>query len=509
MYTAKYLLKELAGKRGDRVGITIDIVERLPTPFGLVRSGVAPDHPEVKNVINDFTSVMDNDNVRFFGNVNVGVDLQIEDLRRAGYDGIVLAYGASHDRHMHLYKSDDIKIKFNDQYAPVFGNHPCTESEQMDGVISARSFVNWYNGHPDFSDLQVDLSAVDTVVVIGNGNVAIDVCRILLSEVDKLAKTDIPQYALRVLKNSSIKTVHLIGRRGPVQSSFTTAELRELTTIPGLQLSFNEKQLTNAIDCHISPASAQELESNRPKRRKVDLMMEIISKSKQCHQNDVNACKQLCFEFFLAPLLLEPSYSFPNSTKPAVGKAIFSVTQLSGPCDHQIAMSTSEIRSLPSKLDGQRLLVIKSVGYQSEPLAGVPFDTSKYIVPSVRGRVIDQNKKIVRGLYVSGWLKRGAVGIIGSNIADAKETALSIVEDIESNQNSELFPSNVENQVSHAVDALWTRIKCEKQVQIVTKLGWHKIHEEEVRRGKHMQLPTISKIVSREDLLMYANANQK
>ncbi|KNC80953.1 hypothetical protein SARC_06702 [Sphaeroforma arctica JP610] len=209
-YTAQRLAKVIED-------VEIDIFERLPVPYGLVRFGVAPDHPEVKNVIHHFDRLMtENKKVRFLGNVNVGVDVTMGDLRKH-YSAVVLAYGADDDKQFGI------------------------KGEDAQGVVSARSFVGWYNGAPEHAQLQVDLSKVESVVILGQGNVALDCARLLLAPVSELAKTDVCTHAVRALEKSSIRKVHIVGRRGPMQAAFTIKELREMTKLPDTTVYMTER----------------------------------------------------------------------------------------------------------------------------------------------------------------------------------------------------------------------------------------------------------------------------
>lgn len=405
-YTSKYLLKE-------DPSIHVDLIDALPTPFGLVRSGVAPDHPEVKAVQNDFEEVASDPRVSFLGNVRIGSDLQVSDLREL-YDAVVLAYGAASDRWLNI------------------------PGEDFKNVVSARAFVNWYNGHPDFVSFKPKLDVAD-VVIIGQGNVAIDCARILCKTVDELKKTDIASHALEALSKSQVRRVHVVGRRGHIQASFTMKELREVTKLEDADVIVRPAELAMGR----TQASMEEMEEHRAKKRMDALLTEVASQPLK------GASRQLHLRFLLAPRDIAPnghgedaaaataeppataaSPSSPSSAasaetkKPACGAVHFDVTRLEGPANNQKAVSTGNIELIPAGM------VLRSVGYRSIRVPGVPFDEQRAVVRNDRGRVVeDDNATPFKGVYVSGWLKRGPSGIIGTNIPDAKETATMLLDD--------------------------------------------------------------------------------
>jgi adrenodoxin-NADP+ reductase len=384
-YAAKYLIKE-------NPSILVDLIDSLPTPFGLVRSGVAPDHQDVKSVQNDFSAVATDPRVRFLGGVMLGRDLSIEELSRH-YNAVVLAYGAASDRQLGV------------------------EGEGLDNVFSARAFVAWYNGHPDFATWRPNLDAED-VVIVGQGNVAIDCARILCKTGEELADSDIAAHAAEALAKSKVKRVHLIGRRGHVQASFTMKELREVTRLKDAACVLSLGELERGR----TAASKAEIETHRAKKR-MDALLQDVATAAQGGDGAVAGGKsrQLALRFLLAPLKIVPSKTHPN----AVGAVEFNVTELSGEADNQAAKVTKTVESIPAGM------VLKSIGYKSVALPGVPFDSKRSIVPNVAGRVVtpEKNSETVPGLYVSGWLKRGPSGIIGTNIPDARETVTSLLED--------------------------------------------------------------------------------
>ncbi|KIW24281.1 uncharacterized protein PV07_10008 [Cladophialophora immunda] len=381
-YTAQKLLREIRGTR-------IDMYEQLPVPFGLVRFGVAPDHPEVKNVQDTFQAIAASSDFTFIGNVNLGHDLPLPLLARH-YDAIVFAYGASKDRKIGL------------------------EGEDKPHIYSARAFVGWYNGLPEYRDLDPDLTAGDTAVVVGQGNVALDVARTLLSRPDALRKTDITEYALDALSDSKIKHVHVVGRRGPMQAAFTIKEVRELLHLEDVNF--------RAIPDHLFPPDLSKLP--RPKRR----LMELLKKGSPLKES---ATKSWSLDFLLAPNSLKWSHSNPDKLEGVV----FSKTDLENPADPESKVSTTEETQLiPTST------LFRSIGYKAEAIPGmaelgVEFDERKGTIRhDGSGRVVPLASSEALGghetsIYCSGWVKRGPTGVIASTMTDAFQTAEAIVAD--------------------------------------------------------------------------------
>ncbi|KAL3790210.1 hypothetical protein HJC23_005582 [Cyclotella cryptica] len=447
-YTAKYLTssvnKRIAADRETATsssssstsssswpfsGIDIDILERLPTPYGLVRYGVAPDHPEVKNVENDFAAVPGNTHSRahgggtvsYFGNVDVGRHVSLSTLS-ALYDVVVLAYGCQSDRGLTIPGLD------------------------LRGVLTARQFVNWYNGHPEFgyvADIvrealwdrdgnnagdvdDADNGAISKAkaVVIGNGNVALDCARILAKGRRGLKDTDVPSSVLDVL-GDGVEKVVVVGRRGHVQGAFTIKELRELTKLQkeGYDVSFRVRQ--EELDMGMTEASLQELQlaSGRPKMRIDALLREAAATTEEEGEGDHEApTKTIELRLLMNPIRIE---SNNNRNNPRVHHVIFERTQLQGEPGKQLSVGTGQYEKISADL------VILSVGYKGSPLEGMNenmFDSQRGIVVNNQGKVCGDNN-----LFVVGWIKRSPTGIIGSNIMDAKETVASIMKYIDSN----------------------------------------------------------------------------
>ncbi|OQR83777.1 NADPH:adrenodoxin oxidoreductase [Achlya hypogyna] len=393
-YTAKYLLKEHSG-------VHVDMLEALPTPYGLVRSGVAPDHPEVKNVMNDFNEVASDPRFTFLGNVNVGSDVSVPELQEH-YNAVVLASGATDDRKLNV------------------------PGENLTGVMAARSFVNWYNGHPAFRDLDVPLDS-DTAVVIGQGNVAVDCARILSKSPAELSSTDISAHALDALAKGGIKKVVLVGRRGCAQAAFTMKELREITRLEDAACVMNPAELNSGLN----PASLKEIEETRSQKRMYQLLstefpLQILPISPVCtvakdYTANAQSSRQIQIRFLLSPVEFLPDAKDPTR----VGAIKVEVNQLSGEAFAQKASGTGEFEVIPCGL------VLRSIGYKSTPLEHVPFDTKRNVLSNVAGRIVEPaTQAVVRGLYCAGWVKRGPSGIIGTNINDARETVASLLADV-------------------------------------------------------------------------------
>ncbi|EEB17142.1 NADPH:adrenodoxin oxidoreductase, putative [Pediculus humanus corporis] len=420
--------------------VVVDIYERLPVPFGLVRYGVAPDHADVKNVINTFTKTAKNSNVNFYGNICLGIDITLQDLINS-YHVVLLTYGAEEDRKLNI------------------------EGEKLKNVISARRFVGWYNGLPNDRNLNVDLNG-ENAVIIGQGNVAIDVARILLSPIDKLKHTDITEYALEALNGSKVKNVCLIGRRGPLQIACTIKELREMIKMPGVCTILDRNDFVEIEK--IIPGLG------RPRKRLTELMYNTSIKNDM--NNEMNNEKKFQIIFKRTPLEL-----LGNGK---VEKIRTGVNVLEGEnVETQTAKITNEIIEIPCDL------CLRSIGYksiQAEP--NIPFDFKKGIIENKNGRILP-------GLYSSGWVSTGPVGVILSTMNNAFTTAQIIQKDIE----EKLL--DVENGKPGSENIL--SLVNKKGIQIVRFEDWEKIDREEEKRGKIKGKPR-EKIVTIEEMLKIA-----
>eukprot|EP00546_Thalassionema_frauenfeldii_P021338 CAMPEP_0178904034 /NCGR_PEP_ID=MMETSP0786-20121207/5481_1 /TAXON_ID=186022 /ORGANISM="Thalassionema frauenfeldii, Strain CCMP 1798" /LENGTH=467 /DNA_ID=CAMNT_0020575457 /DNA_START=305 /DNA_END=1708 /DNA_ORIENTATION=+ len=393
------------------MSISIDMLDRLPTPFGLVRSGVAPDHPEVKNVQNDFSALFETEKlpVSFFGNVKVGRDVSLNEIRSI-YDIVVLAYGCESDRKLQIPGEDS-----------------------LEGVISAREFVSWYNAHPDYSHIDAVVSKalsskeIRHVVVIGHGNVALDCARILAKGCSKsigLDSTDIASHALSTLRaNDTPITITIVGRRGHIQGAYTIKELRELTRLEDEGYGAIFSISPDELEFGSTQSSLKQLEKSRPKKRIDKLLRQTAARNGTLESVSPNE-NLVKLRFLLNPVSFEPSLT----EKSKLGFVRCERTKLIPHKDipddgqSQIAVGTGEYVDIPAQL------ALVSVGYKGVPIGGLEhsFQKEKGIVQNQGGKVDGEGP----GLYVTGWLKRGPNGIIGTNAVDAKETVASILQDL-------------------------------------------------------------------------------
>jgi len=357
--------------------LTIDMFERLPVPFGLVRYGVAPDHPKLKQPTLVYDKIARSAGFAFLGNVAVGRDVTLEEVRST-HHAILFACGAELDKRLGL------------------------ANEDLPGSRTATEFVGWYNGHPEYRDRSFDLSG-DVVAIIGQGNVALDVARILAKPVEELRSTDIAAHALDVLAESRIKEIHIIGRRGPAQANFTTKELRELGELKGYSTEIN------AQDLLLNPASQIELENktNFSAAGNVEVFRSWTARVPAA------GSKRIVFHFLQSPVALHGHERLDHLT--------LEQTELVGPAFGQTCRGTGLTSILKCNL------LFRSIGYRGRPLPGVPFDEAKGVIPNIAGRIGED-----RGLYAAGWIKRGPSGIIGTNRADAVATVQSIAADLDS-----------------------------------------------------------------------------
>jgi ferredoxin--NADP+ reductase len=426
--------------RGDA---EIDLFERLPTPWGLLRGGVAPDHQEIKRLADTFDRQTFGHGCRFIGNVEVGVDVSHEELMRH-YTAVVYATGAQTDKSLGI------------------------PGEDLPGSWAATEFVAWYNGHPDYRDLEFDLSA-PRAVVIGNGNVAADVTRILALSPDELRRTDIADHALEALSVSRVEEVVVLGRRGPAQAAFTSAELRELGRLDGVDIR------VDPADVELDPVSARWLadEGTFTARKNVELLRQFAARPPRA-----DADRRIDLRFL----------SSPAEIRGRGGVEAVDVRR-----NEIVRADDGSVRARP--LDGaietiECGLVLRSVGYRAVPLPDVPFDERHYVLPNERGRVVAPDGEPVRGVYAVGWIKRGPTGILGTNKRDAEETMNCLAEDLDA------LPAPREQ-----IDALLA----ERKPDVVSVEGWRAIDGHELERGRGEQRPRV-KLASRDELLSAAGA---
>ena len=419
-YTAEALFKT------GPASVRVDLFDRLPVPFGLVRGGVAPDHQKIKSVTRVYDKIAANDGFRFFGNVQLGRDVSVEDLN-ARYHHVVYAFGCESDNKLGL------------------------DGEDLDGVYAATDFVGWYNGHPDHRHHSFDLANATRVALVGNGNVAMDVARILLEDPDVLAKTDIAEHSLATLRESKVEEVVLLGRRGPAQAAFSPKEIEEIHGIDGVDV------VVLPEDGELDELSAQWLEAEgaRSQQRNVKFIQERAA------AGDGAGNKRLSCRFLVAPTALHGEAG--KLAAVTIGHMKLQADDSGTPRPR--ATGTEE------RLDVD--LVFKAIGYRGEPVPGVPFEDRKGIVPNVDGRVVEQVGGDVRaGHYCAGWCKRGPTGLIGTNSLDAKDTVKVMLED---------HGAGVVQQPSQGdVQDLLT----ERGVDAVSWQDWQRLDEWERQQGE-------------------------
>ena len=402
-YATDFLLK---------AGFAVDLYERLPAPFGLVRYGVAPDHQSIKRVSAAFEKTAKLPGFRFIGNVAIGGAIAVEELRRA-YSVVVLAYGAATDRHLGV------------------------PGEELSGSHAATAFVAWYNSHPDFVSQTFDLDT-ERAVVVGMGNVALDVARVLLRSTDDLAATDIADHALEALKKSRVREVVLLGRRGPAQAAFDQGELKDIVDLPGISVS-----VEGAVELEV-PADA-----DAAVRKNIELLRTLP------REPDAGAERRLRLLFLASPVELLGSGGKVRAIRYEDNELVDKGGSVS-------ARGTGRTHELDTGF------VVRSIGYQGTPMPGVPFDAKRSVIPNDGGRVLGEDKKPAPGLYVTGWIKRGPSGLIGTNKACAKETTDLAIADLGALPAPTGDPNALVGRVAELVDFE----------------GWRAIDALELERGK-------------------------
>ncbi len=398
LYTAEALVKHavaLTDHAGDGlagpVRVRVDVFDRLPTPYGLVRYGVAPDHKSIKSIAEYLRKVLESPDVRFLGGVHLGEDVTRADLLSA-YDAVVYATGAMRDRRLGI------------------------PGEDLPGSYAATDFVNWYCGHPDVGPSSFTLDA-ESVAVIGVGNVAVDVARILARDAAELHGTDVPQPVLEALQASKVREVHMIGRRGPAHAKFTTKELRELGELPGVEVIVPATEadldaFDGAGEGTATAESDRRVRGNMVVIRKWAAGIPTPSDAQPDPPGDAHA-RTLTIRFWLRPVEI--------TGDERVTGLVLERTRLD---ENGAFQGTGEFETLEAQM------VLRSVGYQSVPLDGVPFDERAAVVPNAAGRVLGPDGTPLPGEYVAGWLKRGPTGVIGTNKSDAAETVRSLLADL-------------------------------------------------------------------------------
>jgi ferredoxin--NADP+ reductase len=418
------------------VVVDVDLYDRVPTPFGLVRAGVAPDHQKIKAVTAAFDKVASHPRFRFFGGVELGRHLSVDDLR-AHYHMIIYTTGAQTDRRMGITGED------------LQRSHAATE------------FVAWYNGHPDYRDLTFDLSQ-ERAAVVGVGNVAADVARILSRTPEELATTDIADYALEALSASRIREVYVLGRRGPAQAAFTNPEVRELGELAGADVN------ARADEVELDELTRQALERapDRGTQKKVEILNDYA------HRTPTGKPKRLIMRFLVSPVeLRDDGHGAVGGMRLVKNRLYATATGTLQP------KATDQFEELPVGL------VFRSVGYRGVPLPGVPFNDDWGVILNEKGRVLDpQTKHPLVGQYTAGWIKRGPTGVIGTNKPDAVETVTGMLEDLARDihlRPADPSPDTVE------------RVVRDRQPQYLSYQDWQRLDELETRRGKETGRPRV------------------
>jgi ferredoxin--NADP+ reductase len=445
-YAAGHLLQ--SKKHPDLVA-QVDMFDRLPTPWGLVRGGVAPDHPNIKSVSRVYEKTARHPEFRFYGNVELGSDITREDLE-ARYHAVLYAVGAQTDRRMDI------------------------PGEDLPGSWAATEFVAWYNGHPDYRDLEFDLSH-ERAVVIGNGNVAADVARMLALTHPEMAVTDVADHALEVLAGSGVKEIVVLGRRGPAQAAFTNPELLELGEMADADVFVDPR------DVELDPLSSAWLETDASAtaRKNVEIVTGYSAREAE------DKPRRIVLRFLVSPVEI-----LGDATVEGIRIARNELTE-----DESGALRarpTGETEELECGL------VFRSIGYRGTPLDGLPFDDRTGTIPNERGRIIDGDEPRP-GEYAVGWIKRGPTGIIGTNKRDAQETVDAVMEDLEAGRL--LKPSNPDR-------ASIEELLAERRPDHVTYAGWDAIDRAERGAGEPHGRPRV-KLCTFEELLAAARADER
>ena len=437
IYAADILLK--AEKAFD---VSIDLFEQLPAPYGLVRYGVAPDHPRIKGIVNALRDVLDSGDIRVFGNVRYGVDITLDDLK-AHYNAVIFSTGA--------IKDADLDVPGID----------------LEGSYGAADFVSWFDGHPDFPRTW-PLDA-QSVAVVGVGNVALDVSRILAKHADDLLPTEIPDNVYEGLKQSSITDVHVFGRRGPAQVKFTPLELRELGEVRDVDMIVHDEDFDH------DEASKTAIATNK----QVFVIDKVLN---QWRQREVGtASRRLHLHFYAKPV------EVVGDEQGRVAAFRYERTRPDGQGGVE---GTGEIRDVPVQA------IYRAVGYFGSPLDGIPFDERRGVIPNHEGQVMDDENQIVPGVYATGWIKRGPVGLIGHTKSDAMETVKHVIND----QASWWQPADPSEDAMPALLA-------QRGVAYTDLEGWHRLDEHEQALGSaHEHERARVKVVERDEMVRVSRA---
>ena len=422
---------------GNGPDVHIDMLEMLPTPWGLVRSGVAPDHPKIKSISRTFEKTAADPRFRFFGNITVGQDVSVDELADR-YDAVVYAVGTQSDRTMGI------------------------PGEDLPGSVPAVDFVGWYNAHPHFAEMAPDIST-GRAVVVGNGNVAIDVARILVTDPDVLSATDIADHALDALRERGISEVVIVGRRGPLQAAFTTLEVRELGELKGVDVIVDPADLAGISDEDAHAAGKTEAAN-------IKVLRDYATREPRPGH------RRIVFRFCTSPTAIKGAGR--------VEEIVLGRNELLEHDGRVVARDTGERETLPMNL------VVRAVGYHGVPVPGLPFDDSRGTIPHNGGKVIGRTND-----YVTGWIKRGPSGVIGTNKSDSQDTVENLWEDLTGEPQGEVGADYADEL------AAWL---AERQPLVVTDDHWQQIDAHERSTGEPHGRPRV-KVVSVADLLRIAH----
>lgn len=414
------------------LNVEYDMFDRLPTPFGLVRAGVAPDHQKDKSVQRAYDKSAQLPNFRFYGNVEYGSDIHLAELK-AHYHQIIFTSGAPFDRNLGV------------------------PGEDLKGSFSATEFVAWYNGHPDFADREFDLSQ-ESVAIVGVGNVAMDVARILCKTYDELAVTDIADHALEALKHSKVKNVYILGRRGPAQAAFTPPEIKEMGEFADADVTVPKDEAV------VDDASRALILDDKNATKNVDFIQAYAERPIE------GKSRQLTIRFLVSPTELIGEDGHVTAIKLAKNALV------QGDDGSVRPQATGVEETIPVGL------VFRSVGYKGKPLPEIPYHESWGTILNEAGRVVDEDGEPVTGIYTAGWIKRGPSGVIGTNKTCAQETVACMVEDLAKGQH--LRPDQA------SIEAARETIEGARS-DIVDYPGWVKINAEEVSRGESQGRPRV------------------
>jgi ferredoxin/flavodoxin---NADP+ reductase len=435
-FAAASLLK--AADASDGIDIAIDMLEMLPTPWGLVRSGVAPDHPKIKSISKQFEKTAEDPRFRFFGNVVVGEHISAAELAER-YDAVIYAVGTQSDRSLNI------------------------PGEDLPGSIAAVDFVGWYNAHPHRRDIMPDLSGARAIVV-GNGNVALDVARILVTDPNVLALTDIADHALESLRPCSVEEVVVIGRRGPLQTAFTTPELRELADLDGVDVVVDSATLEGITDDDAAAVG---------KTCKLNIKALRDYAAREPHPGN----RRIVFRFFTSPIEIKGNGK--------VERIVLGRNELvCNDSGRVVAKDTGARDELPVQL------VVRAVGYRGVPTPGLPFDDNSGTIPNTAGRVAGS-----RNEYVVGWIKRGPTGVIGTNKKDSHDTVDTLIADLAAARYSSGLADFGADHAETLADWLASR-----QPKLVTAAHWAAIDRFERAAGEphgrpRVKLPTVDELL--------------